>query len=462
MAEKCEISIQQPKRCYVDTTGKYAQKIVEYVRNRLKGDAEQSQLTMDLAPFAGASNNRPVKFLCAIQVLAGGLYPYTKNSAFYVGIFLCAALPARHMILKICSFIICLTVSPVLLGAECFSVGTVPPRAVDHDQTVSFAASRTFNHRQIVSFAVSRFTGGYLLFLFCRNGFFTFDCFGGNGFFNFLLSFFSSFLSPFLSFAVFLFFLLSFRFSFFPLFCGFFSHHLSFFLSFPLFVFPFSVLSRILSGRGLVFVRFFCLPDSAPFADSLCSQRRVCFLHCFGGRAGMAERKHLFSVRCFCLSTTVKLSPEVLAVYADVHQPSFFVSFYVLGVFCCIISRFCRIYRKESPFPCFSCCFVLYLFCGVKMRPVRQRLPIFFRIANFSRSTQAVLIVSNDFLSFPNLMTGEKDRFCPCRLCRCFQSIKKTSVCLMQAEVFSSENAIRQNFINSLVEVPIPFCLRTF
>ena len=39
---------------------------------------------------------------------------------------------------------------------------------------------------------------------------------------------------------------------------------------------------------------------------------------------------------------------------------------------------------------------------------------------------------------------------------------KKTSVCLMQAEVFSSENAIRQNFINSLVEVPIPFCLRTF
>lgn len=241
MAEKCEISIQQPKRCYVDTTGKYAQKIVEYVRNRLKGDAEQSQLTMDLAPFAGASNNRPVKFLCAIQVLAGGLYPYTKNSAFYVGIFLCPALPARHMILKICSFIIYLTVSPVLLGAECFSVGTVPPRAVDHDQTVSFAASRTFNHRQIVSFAVSRFTGGYLLFLFCRNGFFTFDCFGGNGFFNFLLSFFSSFLSPFLSFAVFLFFLLSFRFSFFPLFCGFFSHHLSFFLSFPLFVFPFSV-----------------------------------------------------------------------------------------------------------------------------------------------------------------------------------------------------------------------------
>lgn len=261
MAEKCEISIQQPKRCYVDTTGKYAQKIVEYVRNRLKGDAEQSQLTMDLAPFAGASNNRPVKFLCAIQVLAGGLYPYTKNSAFYVGIFLCPALPARHMILKICSFIIYLTVSPVLLGAECFSVGTVPPRAVDHDQTVSFAASRTFNHRQIVSFAVSRFTGGYLLFLFCRNGFFTFDCFGGNGFFNFLLSFFSFFLSPFLSFAVFLFFLLSFRFSFFPLFCGFFSHHLSFFLSFPLFVFP---------SLFLPFSFFFAVVVSLPFCPGFC------------------------------------------------------------------------------------------------------------------------------------------------------------------------------------------------
>lgn len=258
MAEKCEISIQQPKRCYVDTTGKYAQKIVEYVRNRLKGDAEQSQLTMDLAPFAGASNNRPVKFLCAIQVLAGRLYPYTKNSAFYVGIFLCAALPARHMILKICSFIICLTVSPVLLGAECFSVGTVPPRAVDHDQTVSFAASRTFDHRQIVSFAVSRFTGGYLLFLFCRNGFFTFGCFGGNGFFNFLLSFFSSFLSPFLSFAVFLLFLLSFRFSFF----------LWLFFSSS---FLFSVFSPFrLSFSLFAFFFFFAVVVSLPFCPGFC------------------------------------------------------------------------------------------------------------------------------------------------------------------------------------------------
>lgn len=103
----------------------------------------------------------------------------------------------------------------------------------------------------------------------------------------------------------------------FPFFCLFpFSSFLSpsFLLSFCLFLFfrgcgIFAVLSRILFGRGLVFVRFFCLPDSAPFADSLCSQRRVCFLHCFWGRAGMAERKHLFSVRCFCLSTTVKLIP---------------------------------------------------------------------------------------------------------------------------------------------------------
>lgn len=327
MAEKCEISIQQPKRCHVDTIGKNAQKIVEYARNRLKGDSEQSQLTMDLAPFAGASNNRPVKFLCAIQVLAGGLYPYTKNSAFYVGIFLCPALPARYMIPKICSFIICLTVSPVLLGTECFSVGTVPPRAVDHDQTVSFAASRIFDHRQIVSFAVSRFTGGYLLFLFCRNGFFSFGCFDGSGFFNFLLGFFSSFLSPFLSpFSCFFFFLsvspfflcsVAFFLVIFPFFCLFpFSSFLSpsFLLSFCLFLFfrgcgIFAVLSRILSGRGLVFVRFFCLPDSAPFADSLCLQRRVCFLHCFWGWAGMAERKRLFSVRCFCLFTTVKLIP---------------------------------------------------------------------------------------------------------------------------------------------------------
>lgn len=261
MAEKYEISIQQPKRCYVDTIKKNAQKIVEYVRNRLKGDTEQSQLTMDLAPFAGASNNRPVKFLCAIQVLAGGLYPYTKNSAFYVGIFLCPALPARYMILKICSFIIYLTVSPVLLGAECFSVGTVPPRAVDHDQTVSFAASRTFDHRQIMSFAVSRFTGGYLLFLFCRNGFFIFGCFDGSGFFNFLLSFFSSFLSPFLSFVVFLFFS-----SFFPFLL--FSFVLWLFFSSS---FLFSVFSPFrLSFFLFAFFFFFAVVVSLPFCPGFC------------------------------------------------------------------------------------------------------------------------------------------------------------------------------------------------
>ena len=89
MAEKYEISIQQPKRCYVDTIKKNAQKIVEYVRNRLKGDAEQSQLTLDLAPFAGASNNRPVKFLCAIQVLPVGYIrirriPHFTWGSFYV------------------------------------------------------------------------------------------------------------------------------------------------------------------------------------------------------------------------------------------------------------------------------------------------------------------------------------------------------------------------------------------
>ena len=39
---------------YVDTTGKNTQKITEYIRNQLKEDAEQSQLTMDLDPFTGS------------------------------------------------------------------------------------------------------------------------------------------------------------------------------------------------------------------------------------------------------------------------------------------------------------------------------------------------------------------------------------------------------------------------
>ncbi len=38
---------------YVDTTGKNTKKITEYIRNQLKEDAEQSQLTVDLDPFTG-------------------------------------------------------------------------------------------------------------------------------------------------------------------------------------------------------------------------------------------------------------------------------------------------------------------------------------------------------------------------------------------------------------------------
>ena len=41
------------KGYYVDITGKNVQKITEYVRNQLKEDAEQSQLTMDLDLFTG-------------------------------------------------------------------------------------------------------------------------------------------------------------------------------------------------------------------------------------------------------------------------------------------------------------------------------------------------------------------------------------------------------------------------
>ena len=42
------------KGYYVDTTGKNTQKIAEYIRNQLKEDAEQSQLTMDFDPFTGS------------------------------------------------------------------------------------------------------------------------------------------------------------------------------------------------------------------------------------------------------------------------------------------------------------------------------------------------------------------------------------------------------------------------
>ena len=39
---------------YVDTVGKNTQKITEYIRNQLKEDAGQSQLTMDFDPFTGS------------------------------------------------------------------------------------------------------------------------------------------------------------------------------------------------------------------------------------------------------------------------------------------------------------------------------------------------------------------------------------------------------------------------
>ena len=39
---------------YVDTTGKNTQKIAQYIRDQLKNDAEESQLTLDLDPFTGS------------------------------------------------------------------------------------------------------------------------------------------------------------------------------------------------------------------------------------------------------------------------------------------------------------------------------------------------------------------------------------------------------------------------
>lgn len=44
---------------YVDTAGKNTQKITEYIRNQLKEDAEQSQLTMDFDPFTGSKQPSP-------------------------------------------------------------------------------------------------------------------------------------------------------------------------------------------------------------------------------------------------------------------------------------------------------------------------------------------------------------------------------------------------------------------
>lgn len=39
---------------YVDTVGKNARKIEEYIKNQLKEDAESDQLTMDIDPFMGS------------------------------------------------------------------------------------------------------------------------------------------------------------------------------------------------------------------------------------------------------------------------------------------------------------------------------------------------------------------------------------------------------------------------
>ena len=38
---------------YVDTAGKNTQKIAQYIRDQLKSDTEESQLTLDLDPFTG-------------------------------------------------------------------------------------------------------------------------------------------------------------------------------------------------------------------------------------------------------------------------------------------------------------------------------------------------------------------------------------------------------------------------
>ena len=63
---------------YVDTTGKNTQKITEYIRNQLKEDAEQSQLTMDLDPFTGSTpSDRHTPLRRSLAPL--GLHPLVKN-----------------------------------------------------------------------------------------------------------------------------------------------------------------------------------------------------------------------------------------------------------------------------------------------------------------------------------------------------------------------------------------------
>ena len=199
-------------------------------------------------------------------------------------------------------------------------------------------------------------------------------------FFSFLFSLFFSFLFPFS------FFLSSFRsFHFprfallpFPLFSVSFAALLSFFL-FSVFCFLLSVLFSLFSFSPLC---------SSSFSPLFRFFRRSSFF---------------FSLFCFPF-------PSFCPFFALSLFPALLLPLFPLFCFflCSSFSPLFRFFRRSSFF------FSLFRF-----------LPIFFRIANFSRSTQAVLIVSNDFLSFPNLMTGEKDRFCPCRLCRCFQSIKK-------------------------------------
>ena len=39
---------------YMDTAGKNTSKIAQYIRDQLKKDAEESQLTLDLDPFTGS------------------------------------------------------------------------------------------------------------------------------------------------------------------------------------------------------------------------------------------------------------------------------------------------------------------------------------------------------------------------------------------------------------------------
>ena len=101
---------------YVDTAGKNTQKITEYIRNQLKEDAEQSQLTMDLDPFTVsqvifALSDRHAPLRRSLALL--GLHPLKKN----------------HRLSRWGSFLlISLQGIPSLVGAECFRVATTALR----------------------------------------------------------------------------------------------------------------------------------------------------------------------------------------------------------------------------------------------------------------------------------------------------------------------------------------------